>query len=76
MTINTNLFSAPPGPEELPKRRLGDWLKSYMAYTSPLEAPDDFHFWTGVSTIAGALRRRFVFRELLEAQARPAKSRA
>jgi hypothetical protein len=39
-------------------RRLNDWLKAYMEYTSALEAPDTFHFWTGVSTIAGALRRQ------------------
>lgn len=39
-------------------RRLTDWLKSYMEYTSSLEAPDVFHFWAGVSTIAGALRRQ------------------
>lgn len=42
-------------------RKLDDWLKAYMAYTIPLEAPDKFHFWTGVSTIAGALRRRCWF---------------
>lgn len=29
-----------------------------MEYTQDLEAPDAFHFWTGVSTIAGALRRK------------------
>lgn len=29
-----------------------------MDYTQDLEAPDTFHFWTGVSTIAGALRRK------------------
>lgn len=40
------------------KRKLDDWLKNYMLYTSSLEAPDVFHFWTGVSTIAGALRRQ------------------
>jgi hypothetical protein len=39
-------------------RRLDNWLKGYMEYTSALEAPDIFHFWTGVSTIAGALRRQ------------------
>lgn len=39
-------------------RRLANWLKSYMQYTASLEAPDEFHFWTGVSTIAGALRRQ------------------
>lgn len=39
-------------------RKLENWLRTYLAYTQPLEAPDTFHFWTGVSTIAGALRRR------------------
>lgn len=29
-----------------------------MEFTSDSESPDDFHFWTGVWTIAGALRRR------------------
>ena len=35
-----------------------DWLKAYVDYTELSESPDLFHFWTGVSTIAGALRRR------------------
>ena len=35
-----------------------NWLKAYMAYTSDSESPDVFHFWSGVATIAGALRRR------------------
>lgn len=35
-----------------------DFLKAYMKFTSYSEAPDKFHFWTGVSTIAGALRRK------------------
>lgn len=39
-------------------RQLDDWLKAYLAYTAPLEAPDKFHFWAGVSAVAGALRRR------------------
>lgn len=39
-------------------RRLENWLKSYLEYTEASEAPSIFHFWTGVSTIAGALRRR------------------
>lgn len=39
-------------------RNFGNWLKSYMYFTRNSEAPDEFHFWTGVSTIAGALRRR------------------
>ena len=29
-----------------------------MDFTRDSEAPNDLHFWTGVSTIAGALRRR------------------
>lgn len=40
------------------KRKLENWLQKYMEYSSFSEAPDKFHFWTGVSTIAGALRRR------------------
>lgn len=34
------------------------WLKAYMQFTRASESPDAFHFWTGVGTIAGALRRR------------------
>ncbi|MGW8178697.1 MAG: hypothetical protein ACWGQW_08035 [bacterium] len=39
------------------KRHFDDWLKTYMQYSSKSEAPDKFHFWCGISTIAGALRR-------------------
>lgn len=39
-------------------RRLKRWLTSYMEFTHHSEAPDIFHFWAGVSAIAGALRRR------------------
>lgn len=39
-------------------RKLNDWLKSFIEYASIGEAPLKFYFWTGVSTIAGALRRR------------------
>lgn len=35
-----------------------DWLRAYMDYSSHSEAPDKFHFWTAVSTIAGALQRK------------------
>lgn len=37
-------------------RKCDHWIKSYMAYTRHLEAPDIFHFWAGVATVAGALR--------------------
>jgi hypothetical protein len=39
-------------------RKLDDWIKAYMEYSSFSEAPDKFHFWTAISTLAGALRRR------------------
>jgi hypothetical protein len=42
----------------VPERVLSNWLRAYMEYSQHSEAPDKFHFWTGVSTIAGALRRR------------------
>lgn len=40
------------------KRLNKNWLQTYLQYTSNSEAPADFHFWTGVSTIAGALERK------------------
>ena len=39
-------------------RNFPNWLKAYLEYTVASESPTSFHFWTGVSTIAGALRRR------------------
>lgn len=39
-------------------RHFANWLKAYCSFTDASEAPLEFHFWTGVSTIAGALRRR------------------
>lgn len=39
-------------------RHFPHWLKAYLEYTKQSEAPDSFHFWTGVSTIAGALQRK------------------
>ena len=40
------------------KRRLTNWLAAYAEHTAISEAPPEFHLWTGVSVIAGALRRR------------------
>lgn len=40
------------------KRIFPHWIRAYIEHTQHLEAPDAFHFWTAVSTIAGALRRR------------------
>lgn len=39
-------------------RKLKDWLEAYLEFTQPTEAPDVFHFWVGVGTIAAALRRK------------------
>ena len=39
-------------------RNFPDWLSAYVEYASFSEAPRRMHFWVGVSTIAGALRRR------------------
>lgn len=42
----------------MPQRKLSNWIESYQTYASASEAPDKFHFWTAISTLAGALRRR------------------
>jgi hypothetical protein len=39
-------------------RRLTNWLTAYLHYSGYSEAPDSFHFWTGISVLAGALRRQ------------------
>lgn len=39
-------------------RHFKNWIKAYLAFNQDSESPDDFHFWTAVSTVAGALRRR------------------
>ncbi len=40
------------------ERIFSNWIESYLEYTEISEAPDNFHKWTAVSAIAGALRRR------------------
>lgn len=42
----------------MPKRFFSNWLTAFLEYASYGEAPSKMIFWTGVSTIAGALRRR------------------
>lgn len=39
-------------------RNYENWLQGYIELTKASESPLSFHFWTGVSTIAGALRRQ------------------
>jgi hypothetical protein len=46
-------------------RHFKNWLKAYCQFTDASEAPLDFHFWTGVSTIAAALARKVWKDELL-----------
>lgn len=38
-------------------RQYSDWLRAYLDYSQYSEAPRRMHFWTGVSVLAGALRR-------------------
>lgn len=40
------------------QRNYNDWIKAYIEYACFSEAPKRMHFWTAVSTVAGALRRR------------------
>jgi hypothetical protein len=48
------------------KRQLKDWLQAYLKYTDliKLEAPDSFHLWTGISTIASVLERKVWYRQI------------
>lgn len=46
-------------------RNFPHWLKAYTDFTATSEAPLEFHFWTGVSTIAAVLRRQVWKDELL-----------
>lgn len=41
-----------------PNRNFPDWLTAYVKYASFSEAPATMHFWSGVSALAGALRRK------------------
>ena len=40
------------------RRHFANWISAFMEYASFSEAPKHMHFWTAVSTLAGALRRR------------------
>ena len=39
-------------------RNFPNWLTAYATYTDDSESPREFHLWTGIWTLAGALRRR------------------
>lgn len=40
------------------RRQFNDWIRGYVEYAGFSEAPKRMHFWSAVSVIAGALRRR------------------
>lgn len=42
----------------MPQRNYPDWIQTFVEWSSYGEAPLKMLFWTGVSTLAGALRRR------------------
>lgn len=39
-------------------RNFADWLSAYVEYAGFGEAPQRMHYWSGMSALAGALRRR------------------
>lgn len=39
-------------------RKLSNWIEAYTLFTNNTEAPEKFHRWTAISTIAGALNRK------------------
>lgn len=45
-------------------RQLSDWLNEYMQLNQQSESPDLFHFWTGVSVIAAALKQKCYIDEI------------
>lgn len=47
--------------EGIDTRLLPSWLKAYLVYTHASESPEEYHLWVGLSTIAGAIRRKAFF---------------
>lgn len=39
----------------------GSWITAYLAFTAESESPEDYHLWTAISVIAGALKRQIFF---------------
>jgi len=42
-------------------RQHDDWIEAYLEYTRHSESPESFHYWTAISVLAGAARRRVFF---------------
>ena len=45
-------------------RLLPDWIAAYCEYTQHNEAPVALHFWTAISVIGAALRRKVQFNQI------------
>ncbi len=43
------------------ERMLPNWLEAYLAYTAESRSPEEYHLWTGISSIAAVLRRNVLF---------------
>jgi hypothetical protein len=43
------------------ERLLPNWIQAYLAYTAESESPEEYHKWSAISILAGALRRRVFF---------------
>ena len=39
-------------------RKLDDWLKAWLEYSSPLESPERMRLWAGIAAISAALQRK------------------
>src|SRR5688500_10233816 len=55
--LNKGKVVAPVFKVVPPGRKLKNWLQSYGEYTAGNEAPESFHLWVGLSTLAGATQR-------------------
>jgi hypothetical protein len=45
-------------------RHYPHWIKAFLHHTRHAESPTNFHYWTAVSTIAGALQRKVWINQL------------
>lgn len=43
------------------ERLLPNWLDAYLAYTAESRSPEEYHLWSGISSIAAVLRRNVLF---------------
>lgn len=53
-----NPAQSPAKATPITKRTLDNWMKAYAIFTDQTEAPREFHMWSSISAIAGALGRK------------------